>query len=219
MLIALSDFISRTTPTGAALFLSWEGRHVFSIPRRELTHGGDRLRFFGVGGKRRSPDESWTDCALRESAEEIGAVVSAIHSAEQTYFLNAEGQVVTVRLLESGLRPRLILEKRIHSAYGSLASSQQSYYLLAFDASLRAKPQPSSEIAALLYLRDEHLRQMQQGRLHPDACEQCPTLASLLNTGAKIDLQAGVQLSPEVTLVPHGTAAFLTHQQNPAWRV
>ncbi|GAB4462952.1 MAG: hypothetical protein OHK0037_14680 [Elainellaceae cyanobacterium] len=204
MLISLSDFISRNTPTGAALFLSWEGHHVFSIPRRELTHGGDRLRFFGVGGKRRSPDESWTDCALRESAEEIGAVVSAIHSAEQTYFLSADGEMISVRLLESGLRPRLILEKRTHSSYGSLASSQQAYYLLAFDASLRAKPQPSSEIAALLYLHDDHLQQMQRG--------DRPTLGSLVSTGAKLDLQPGIHLSSDVVLVPHGTAAFLTHE-------
>jgi 8-oxo-dGTP pyrophosphatase MutT (NUDIX family) len=204
MLISLSDLISRTTPSGAALFLRWQGHHVFSIPTRELAHGGDRLRFFGVGGKRRSPDESWTDCALRESTEEIGAVVSAIHSAEQTYFLSADGEVITVRLLESGLRPRLILEKRAHSSYGSLASSQQAYYLLAFDASLRAKPQPSSEIAALLYLQDGHLQQMQTG--------DRPTLGSLLSTGAKLDLQAGIQLSSDVTLVPHGTAAFLTHE-------
>ncbi|HIK43205.1 NUDIX hydrolase [Thermoleptolyngbya sp. M55_K2018_002] len=209
MLISLSDFISRTTPAGAALFLRWEGYHVFSIPRRELTHGGDRLRFFGVGGKRRSPDESWTDCALRESAEEIGAVVSAIHSAEQTYFLSADGQVLAVRLLESGLCPRLILEKRAHSSYGSLASSQQAYYLLAFDASLRAKPQPSSEIAALLYLRDEHLQQMQMG--------DCPTLDHLLGTDAKIDLQPGIRLSSEAVFVPHGTAAFLTHQGARSW--
>lgn len=209
MLISLSDFISRTTPTGAALFLRWEDYHVFSIPRRELTHGGDRLRFFGVGGKRRSPDESWTDCALRESTEEIGAVVSAIHSAEQTYFLSAEGEVLRVRLLESGLCPRLILEKRLHSSYGSLASSQQAYYLLAFDASLRAKPQPSSEIAALLYLRDEHLQQMQTG--------DRPTLGHLLSTGAAIDLQPGLWLSPDTVLIPHGTAAFLTHQGAKGW--
>jgi 8-oxo-dGTP pyrophosphatase MutT (NUDIX family) len=162
-----------------------------------------------VGGKRRSPDESWTDCALRESAEEIGAVVSAIHSAEQTYFLSAEGDVITVRLLESGLRPRLILEKRAHSSYGSLASSQQTYYLLAFNASLRAKPQPSSEIAALLYLSDEHLLQMQTG--------DRPTLGHLLSTGAKIDLQPGIRLSPDVVCVPHGTAAFLTHQGVRGW--
>jgi hypothetical protein len=82
-------------------------------------------------------------------------------------------------------------------------------HLLAFDASLRAKPQPSSEIAALLYLRDEHLQQMQTG--------DRPTLDHLLGTGAKIDLQPGIRLSPEVVFVPHGTAAFLTHQSAEGW--
>lgn len=95
----LSDLITSTMPAGAALFLKWNGYHVFSIPKRELARSPSVspnvatsedpeqspqiVRFFGVGGKRKHPGETFADCALRESIEEIGAVVSRLESAEK----------------------------------------------------------------------------------------------------------------------------------------
>ncbi|MGF1498335.1 MAG: hypothetical protein ACFB8W_16160 [Elainellaceae cyanobacterium] len=200
----LSDFISPDTPAGTALFLKWKEFHVFCISKRELTHSPKRVRFSGVGGKRQNGTESFADCALREGREEMGAVVASLESAQQSYFLAADGTLRAIALTDEDIRPRLILEKRQHSAHGSMAHSHRAYYLVAFDARLSARPQPCREIAALLYLTDAHLGQFHQIR-HPH-------LGELVAAGAWLDCQADSEVAPSVELVPHGTVQFLLSQ-------
>lgn len=200
----LSDLIAPTTPSGTALFLQWNGYHVFSIPKRELVRSSQSVRFFGVGGKRMNSSETFIDCALRESAEEIGHVVTNLLSAEQTYFFKADGTIECVDLSDDAIQPRLILEKRIHSAHGSMPNSNDPYYLVAFDANLSAKPQPSSEIAAIVYLKDRHLAWMKG---------QHRAIAELTQAGAHIEYQANLSLQDSTVLIPHGTASFLVKQQ------
>lgn len=198
----LSDLITPETSAGTALFLQWNGYHVFSIPQRELLQSSERVRFFGVGGKRQA-DESLISCALRESVEEIGAVVSHLNSAEQTYFLRADGAIEVVELMEE-IRPRLILEKRKHSLYGSMANQKAPYYMVAFDASLSAKPVPKNEIAGIIYLKDSHLSLIRQ--------VTHPTIADMLRHGAQVEYQADQAIDYSTVLVPHGTAWFLMQQ-------
>jgi 8-oxo-dGTP pyrophosphatase MutT (NUDIX family) len=208
----LSDLITPTARAGAALFLRWQGYHVFSIPKRELSRwqslaavgAPQSVRFFGVGGKRQDARESFINCALRESIEEIGAVVSQINDASQTDFLRADGTIEPIALTGDTVRPRLILEKRNHSKYGSMAKSAESYYLVAFNATLLAQPKPSSEIAAVVYLNDQHLAWMRMGvRL---------AIADLLTSGAQIEYQSDLSLNDRTLLLPHGTAQFLLQQ-------
>lgn len=199
----LSDFITPETSAGTALFLQWEGYHVFSIPQRELQHSNQQVRFCGVGGKRQA-QESLIDCALRESWEEIGAVVSRLDSAAQTYFFKADGSINLVNLSSDSIRPRLILEKRHHSQYGSMANQDAPYYLVAFDASLSGQPTPRNEIAAILYLKDFHLSLLRQ---FPDL-----TVADLLVHGAQVDSQPHYPIHRSTVLRPHGTAKFLIQQ-------
>jgi 8-oxo-dGTP pyrophosphatase MutT (NUDIX family) len=201
--VKLSDLITPETPAGTALFLQWEGYHVFSIPRRELTRPDDRVRFFGVGGKRQAC-ESLIECALRESIEEIGAVVSQLESAPQTYFLSADGTLKSIELQEDEIRPRLILEKRQHTLYGSMANQNAPYYLVAFDASLCGKPVPSGEIAGILYLKDAHLSLIRR-------LDQL-TMADILHHGARIEYQPDQSIAYSTILIPHGTAKFLIQQ-------
>jgi hypothetical protein len=202
--VKLSDLITPTTSAGTALFLIWNGYHVFSIPKRDVLQALQSVRFFGVGGKRINCHESLVDCALREGTEEIGAVVSSIDSAEHTYFLRANGSLEMVQLIESPIRPRLILEKRNHSDYGSMANLTAPYYLVAFNASLSGKPKPCNEIAATLYLKDTHLSLMKR--------QVNTTIATLMELGAHIEYQADSYLNTSMVLIPHGTARFLIRQ-------
>lgn len=200
----LSNLITPETAAGTALFLQWDGYHVFSIPERELTRTTESVRFFGVGGKRK-PSESLIDCALRESQEEIGAVVSHLEHAAQTYFVDAEGRIARIELVNPEIRPRLILEKRHHSTYGSMANQTAPYYLVAFNACLTGQPRPQNEIASLLYLKDVHLAWLRQ--------QKSSTLAELLAQGAQIESQPHHLIATSTVLVPHGTANFLIQQQ------
>jgi 8-oxo-dGTP pyrophosphatase MutT (NUDIX family) len=207
----LSDLITPNARAGAALFLRWQGYHVFSIPKRELSrwqssarHLPRGVRFFGVGGKRQDAGESFINCALRESVEEIGAVVSQIKDAARTDFLKADGTIERINLSDDTVRPRLVLEKRTYSNSGSMTKSSEAYYLVAFNATLLAQPKPSSEIAALIYLNDEHLAWMKMGIRF--------AIADLLKTGAYIDYQASLSLDDTTLLLPHGTAQFLIKQ-------
>lgn len=202
----LSDLIQPTTAAGTALFLQWDGYHVFSIPCRELQRSPSQVRLFGVGGKRQSGAESFADCALREGQEEIGNVLVGLRSAQKTLFLNAAGAFECIELADEPIRPRLIWEKRNHSAHGSMADSQQAYYLVAFNAELRAKPQPCSEIAALVYLTDAHLAQMQTA--------QTLCIYDWLNLGVQIDYQRGISIPGTTVLIPHGTVYLLMLECN-----
>ncbi|XPM56081.2 MAG: NUDIX domain-containing protein [Leptolyngbya sp. IPPAS B-1204] len=197
----LADLITPEMPAGTALFLQWDGYHVFSIPQRELVRADDRVRFFGVGGKRQA-QESLIECALRESTEEIGAVVSQLESATQTYFLAADGSLKTIDLADE-IRPRLILEKRQHSSQSSMAQDA-SYYLVAFNARLSGKPVPSNEIAGILYLTDVHLSLIRRW--------SGLTMADMLSQGAQIDVQPHQAIHQSRILIPHGTAKFLIQQ-------
>lgn len=193
--------------------MRWQGYHVFSIPRREIRPLTKQVRFFGVGGKRQAT-ELLVDCALREGNEEIGAVIAQICSAEQTYLFSADGTIQPIELSQTlssrldpkqaNIRPRLVLEKRSHSNYGSMAEQNAVYYLVGFNARLSARPLPSSEIAALLYLQDQHLARFRQ---FPQ-----PSLGLLLQQGAQLDCQPNCQFDPELLLSPHGTAQFLIAQ-------
>lgn len=199
----LSDLITPETLAGTALFLQWDGYHVFAIPHRELQHSEEQVRFFGVGGKRQA-QESLIDCALREGREEIGAVVSRLDSAAQTYFFKADGNIDLMNLSDDSVCPRLILEKRTHSSHGSMANQLASYYLVAFNAILSGKPVPSNEIAAVVYLKDFHLAMMRQfSNL---------TVADLLAQGAQVETQSNSLLDQSTVLVAHGTAKFLMRQ-------
>lgn len=197
----LSDLIKPTTPAGTALFLKWEGRHVFSIPKRELLQSPERARLFGVGGKRQSDAESFADCALREGREEVGDVIDKLTSAQKTLFLQSDGTLQCIELSDEPIRPRLIWEKREHSNYGSMADSNQAYYLVAFNAELSKKPIPHSEIAALVYLTNAHLAQMEAG--------ESLSLKDWLELGARVECQLGIAMNDSTILVPHGTVYLL----------
>lgn len=197
----LSDLIQPSTPAGAALFLRWQDYHVFSIPKREMRNTPQQIRFFGVGGKRQDCQESFAACALRESQEEIGPVVSQVYSAAETVFLKGNGEVQMLHLADDGIQPRLIWEKQRHSDHGSMAHSSQSYYLVAFDGELTQRPTPRNEIAALLYLTDAHLDSI---RLQAGLSYQ-----RLIELNGQIDCQPGFAVPESATLVPHGTVLLL----------
>lgn len=197
----LSDIIKPTSPAGTALFLTWKGYHVFSIPKREVLESPHRVRFCGVGGKRENSAEPFSECALRESREEIGDVVAHLNSAPQTYWLRSHGHLERIDLPDELIKPRLIFEKRRHSDYGSMADSNQVYYLVAFNATLKARPQPQNEIAALVYLTDQHLINL---KANPQL-----SVADLVQMGALIDYQTNLELKDSAILVPHGTVHLL----------
>lgn len=204
----LSELITADTATGTALFLKWQGYHVFSIPQRDLVQYSDPVRFFGVGGKRQG-SETFVECALRESTEEIGAVVSRLESAAATLFLKADGSSEMLEWDSEDTQPRFILEKRQHSAHGSMAHSNLPYYIVAFDGCLIGQPVPQNEIAALLYLTDDHLQFVHQTLT---ARTGWVTLADLLARGAWIETQPGHTVADSTRLTPKGTASVLMRQ-------
>ena len=148
-----------------------------------------------------TPQESFIDCALRESREEIGEVISHIESAAQTYLLSSDSTLTPIELEDQVIKPQLIWEKHRHSDHGSMAHSKKIYYLVAFRGHLLAKPKPLNEIAAIIYLNNNHLALIKR---HENI-----VLEDLLMAGAKIDCQTDSPLLPSTRFAPHGTVHFL----------
>ncbi|MEQ9209834.1 MAG: hypothetical protein RLN96_08330, partial [Pseudomonadales bacterium] len=159
------------------------------------------VRFYGIGGKRKTPSESLDDCARREGREETGHAVNALTSAKETHFFRADGTIQPINVEATGPRPRLIYEKRDHSGYGSMKKRDGYYYMVGFEGMLDKEPEPTHEMAALLFLTDEHLAKF--GR------RMDITLGEILSEGAQIKEQKGSHVDREKKLSPHGTASFL----------
>lgn len=200
----ISDLVTPATPAGAALFLKWEGFHVFGIPCRDVTQESEFVRFYGLGGKRENSEESWIECAIREGNEETNGAIQKINNSNQTSFLRANGTIENINIINESTRPRLILEKRKHSGYGSMAKSADHYYLIAFDAELKQQPVPNRELAVIVYLNDLHLSMI---RKRGDI-----TVGELEHYGARFVEQKGMRLERHKILVPHGTAVYLMRQ-------
>jgi hypothetical protein len=205
--VRLEDYVTQATPAGTALFLKWQDMHVFAIPERDMNIGTSSLRFYGVGGKRRGPDEQLPDCALREGNEETGHVISRLSGAASTDLWDANGIISRISLVvDGGIRPRLILQKIEHTGHGLMARDDDFYYLVAYDAILSGEPTPTGEVGALLFLNDDHLIRANRNDV---------TLEELLSAGAKIVMRSGLSRPVKSTvLIPHGTASYLCRQMS-----
>ena len=198
--VEMADVVSPAAPAGAALFLKWGGKHVFGIPMRDLRSNPDRVRFYGVGGKRQSGSESFEACAFREGSEELSGAVERLESAEKTMYVRNDGSTRDISITDAKILPRLILEKANHSGLGAMPANADDYILVAFDGVLKLAPTPSRELAAVVILSDDCLELFLKLPI--------VTIADLRSGGGEIILQDGVEISDEAVLVPHGTAAY-----------
>jgi len=197
----LSDIITPATPAGTALFLKWEGYHVFGIPRRDLKPNHDFIRFYGVGGKRKNSTEEWIECALREGNEETNNSIDKILNSDSTFFVRKDGIIDSITIIGEKIRPRLIIEKKKHTGLGSMKVNDDVYYLVAYNAALKQKPLPTNEVAALVFLTDYHLSLFKK--------KFDVTVGEIKSEGAIIISQPEIKIRNEKILIPHGTASFL----------
>lgn len=202
--IKLTDLITPATPSGAALFLKWNDEyHVFGIPKRDLDET-NHLRFYGIGGKKSNPDESWEECAIREGMEETSGAIDKLVSSSQTELLRSNNVIEQIEIVESNINPCFIYEKRKHTGYGSMYKSDDHYYLVGYHATLSRKPIPSREIGALLFLTDANLRTIKNNINVP--------LGQIVMQGGMIVEQEGITIDRNKVLVPHGTALYVLRQ-------
>ncbi|WP_438729253.1 TIR domain-containing protein [Parasphingorhabdus sp. DH2-15] len=198
--VSLDDVVSPATPAGAALFLKWQGKHVFGIPKRDFEANPNRLRFYGIGGKRNSGSESFEQCAIREANEELSGALASLESADSTDFVSYDGTTRRVSIYNSETVPALIMEKADHSGLGLMSVDADNYILVAYNGVLRQEPKPSRELAAVILVPDECLN-----RFHD---VPVLTLAEVLSLGGEISAQDGIKIEEETLLVPHGTATY-----------
>ncbi|MCW3847734.1 nucleotide-binding protein [Sphingomonas sp. LB-2] len=199
--VTLSDLISPATPAGAALFLKWDGMHVFGVPRRDISASHNRLRFFGIGGKREHEDETLEACALREAREELAGAIDVLKDADTTTYVRRDGTTREIYIAEQGVIPRLVLERANYAGAELRSSTSEDYVLVGFDAELNAEPRPHRELAAILLMNDACLNHF----LHEPTLE----LSRLEALGGKAIFQNDISIPGTAKLVPHGTAAFL----------
>ena len=203
-ILHINSIISPSTASGAALFLTWEGYHVFGIPRRFVVDGSEYIRFYGIGGKRKDPNETFEACAIREGTEEIGNVIDGLYDSEHTEFYRSNGTIEKITLECDTVIPRLIYEKSEHTGHGFMKKDQDLYYMVGYNAHLRAKPEPNGELAAVLLLSDRHLSLISRRNDY--------TIGQILDVGGKIFEQNGIIINRKKILVPDGTASYLVRR-------
>jgi hypothetical protein len=199
--MVLDQIITPATPCGTALFLKWGEFHVFGIPKRDLIDGSEYVRFYGIGGKRKDPNESLENCALREANEEVGGAVEELKASLITDFYRSNGIIERIELSTKGVRPRLLFEKGVHTGFGLMKPDDDYYYMVGYDAGLKHKPAPSGEVEGLLFLNDHHLDLLSR--------RNDLTLGQIINLGAQLLEQKENSIKRRKILVPHGTASYL----------
>jgi hypothetical protein len=132
--------------------------------------------------------------------EESGGAIGRLEDSRVTDFFRSNGTIEKIEIIESRVRPRVIIEKSTHTGHGVM-KDEAYYYATAFDASLARKPLPAKEIAAILYVTEEHLDLISR--------RSDSTLGQLFSAGAMIEEQHGCTIDRERVLVPHGTASYL----------
>jgi hypothetical protein len=133
--------------------------------------------------------------------EETDNAIKEIKDSAQTHFLRSIGTLERIKIINENKKPRLILEKKNHSGYGSMNKLDDIYYLLAFDATLLKRPKASSELAALVFIND---RQLSLIKRRNDL-----SIGELIEQGMILEEQDGIQIDRSKILVPHGTAVYL----------
>lgn len=204
--VKITDITTPATPCGTALFIRWEGFHVFGIPKRDIREKNNRVRFFGLGGKKFDSSETFENCALREGNEETGGAISKLLNSDETHYFKGDGTIHSIDVIGESITPRLILEKRVHSGFGSMKKDDDAYYLIGYDATITRKPEPHREIGAIIMLKDDHLSLFKRN--------QYLKKSELIKSGAEFIIQDGVIISDDAVLIPHGTAAYLTRISN-----
>src|SRR5205823_6571031 len=92
--VGLPELITPATPCGTALFLKWNDYHVFGISQRAIREAKrGPIRFYGLGGKRSDPLESFEQCALREGNEESGGAIGELLDSQSTAYFRSDGTI------------------------------------------------------------------------------------------------------------------------------
>jgi hypothetical protein len=196
--VDINDIVSPVAPAGAALLLKWEDKHVFGIPARDLKKSSKSVRFYGIGGKRETGQETFDHCAIREAQEELSGVLEELTDAPATTYVRSDGTARDISISGIKVRPRLIVERANPTGFGA---KPEDYTLVAFVGKLRGPPRPSRELAAVLLLSDLCLERF--------IASPAVSLADLIKGGAELYTQLSVRIDEDTSIIPHGTATFL----------
>jgi 8-oxo-dGTP pyrophosphatase MutT (NUDIX family) len=198
MIQSIADFCPQGAEAGVGLAIQGDdGRYLFFLAgTRHYCPPGERF-YAGIGGHL-EPGEDWLACAHREAMEEVGSDVEIL-SAPETWYIPHQGQACQVPLLD---RPRpLALYEMIHPPGTPRAG--RLYRIVVYQAQLCGLPRdlPEDEVWAIIALtRDQVIR----------GPERKPTLASLLDEGARI-IASVMPVEPCVGLYPLGTARAVAY--------
>ncbi|MGD9146699.1 MAG: NUDIX hydrolase [Anaerolineae bacterium] len=198
MMPTISDFFPEGAEAGVGLALQDNvGRYLFFIAgKRRHCQPGERF-YAGIGGHRED-GEDWLACAHREALEEVGTDVELLASPV-TWYLPHDGSARQVEVTD---RPRpLALYEMIHPPGTPHAGAL--YRIVVYQAQLQSLPRrlAEDEVQAVIALTREQV-----------ICgpERRPTLADLLDGGARIVAQAE-PVDRGIRLYPLGTACALAH--------
>ena len=198
MIQSISDFCPEGAESGVGLALRHdERRYLFFLagPRHYCPPG--ELFYAGVGGHR-EPGEDWLACARREVMEEVSTEVEIL-SAPATWHIPHGGPAQQLEVTD---RPRpLAFYEMIHPPGTPRAG--KLYRIVVYQArlcSLPSKLQEDEVLAIIALTREQVMR----------GPERKPTLADLLDEGARIVARAG-PIDSHLRLYPVGTARALAH--------
>jgi len=196
MMQSIADFCPQGAESGVGLALQDEqGHYLFFLAGRGLYCPPGERFYAGIGGHR-EPGEDWLACAHREALEEVGTDVEVL-SAPETWHIPQRGSAQQVVLSD---RPRpLALYEMIHPPGTPRAG--EVYRIVVYQARLCSLPGrlQQNEVLAIISLTRE---QVMRGP------ERKPTLAQLLDEGARLVASAG-PVDVQTCLFPLGTARAL----------
>ncbi len=152
----LQEIIPSSAESGAALLVRREGRFVLMVfDRSKTVDNRPMYRFAGIGGKRTN-NETWLQCAMREGREETGCTVSIVSALESCY-LDLLKRVGPINISDEP-RPAAVIETPDEGT--GFRAGWGKRYTTVYLASLEGELHLQSEIRGFLFVSGELLLRM-----------------------------------------------------------
>jgi len=181
----IKDLIPDKSKLGNGLIIKHKGKFLFALGKKKFwkkENGKLVITYTGVGGKLEE-GEDFMNSSIREAKEEIDADI-LIKSSNKTLFFDFNKNTKKVVYLDEKIKPAIIYKRT--NEYGK-------WFVCIYNCSLKSKPKPSSEIPAIMLLKQSQLKG--------------GDIKELLKKGAKIIEKE--KIPREAILKPYGSAEIL----------
>lgn len=197
-ILSIEDLTGEDASLSVVALAKRKGRFVFAVPNRYLANR-DEVLFHFPGGKHAHPEDP-IGALRRETLEETGCEVAVQDYDRPTrYFIHASES--TPLRIEDSVRPRLVYRRSRHT---TASVNEDTTWIVGYAVDFIGSraPTPLGELAAIIELTPEALKQAYDGSLTVGALNK-------MRDGSVLRKRVGLNIESDRLLTPAGVAQIV----------